>query len=210
LSVCGFTQGAKIVDVGCGPGATLKLLTDRGFDAQGVDPSPKYLAMAKAHGQTALGSLTALPQPDGWADGLFCECVLNLAENRSAALGEISRVLKPFGHFVLSDVFALNGPDGTDGTDVTDGPLANIPLVDGTCLGGAVTLPAALDELGQAGFQILFCQDYRAALNSLAAKLVWEYGPEGLKHLPTPKADCRPGAKAGKYTYALIVSQKNG
>ena len=35
--------GGRVLDVGCGVGATTRLLREAGFDAQGTDPSARFL-----------------------------------------------------------------------------------------------------------------------------------------------------------------------
>jgi 2-polyprenyl-3-methyl-5-hydroxy-6-metoxy-1,4-benzoquinol methylase len=79
LNFCAFPKGAKIIDAGCGPGATLKLLSDMGFEALGVDKSPKFIKEAQKNGTVLEGYLESLPLNDSSVDGLLCDCVLNLA-----------------------------------------------------------------------------------------------------------------------------------
>jgi arsenite methyltransferase len=45
-----------------------------------------------------------LPVPDGWADVVISNGVLNLAPDKAAALGEMQRVLKPGGRLQIADI----------------------------------------------------------------------------------------------------------
>src|SRR3954469_391301 len=58
------------VDAGCGEGRWTRELRGRGYDAVGVDRSEKLLAAAREsdpEGRYELGTLEALPLPDGAA-----------------------------------------------------------------------------------------------------------------------------------------------
>ena len=46
----------------------------------------------------------ALPVPDGWADVVISNGVLNLMPDKAAALREMARVLKPNGRLQIGDI----------------------------------------------------------------------------------------------------------
>jgi len=50
------------------------------------------------------GLAEALPIPDGWADVVISNGVLNLMPDKSAALKEMARVLKPTGRLQMADI----------------------------------------------------------------------------------------------------------
>jgi ubiquinone/menaquinone biosynthesis C-methylase UbiE len=50
------------------------------------------------------GYAEALPVPDGWADVVISNGVLNLMPDKAAALAEMARVLKPGGRLQLGDI----------------------------------------------------------------------------------------------------------
>ena len=50
------------------------------------------------------GFAEALPVPDGWADVVISNGVLNLFPNKAAGLKEMARVLKPGGRLQIADI----------------------------------------------------------------------------------------------------------
>ena len=100
LNLCGFGPGDRVADLGCGPGATLGLLTGRGLRALGLDASAEFLARARAEqpGTPLLRArVEALPLTDGGLDGLCCECVLSTLVDPGPVLAEMARTLRPGG-----------------------------------------------------------------------------------------------------------------
>src|SRR5579864_126567 len=76
----------------------------------GVDMTP---AMVEKAGTSAAeftnvefrqGFGEALPAPDGWADVVISNGVLNLMPDKPAALAEMNRVLKPGGRLQIGDI----------------------------------------------------------------------------------------------------------
>jgi ubiquinone/menaquinone biosynthesis C-methylase UbiE len=58
------------------------------------------------------GLAEALPVPDGWADVVISNGVLNLVPDKSAALREMARVLEPNGRLQIGDILVQKGvPD---------------------------------------------------------------------------------------------------
>jgi SAM-dependent methyltransferase len=94
---------ARLLDVGCGTGATAAALTEFGTVA-GVDFSPLALERCGRRGLTNLmqGQAEALPLRDGCVDVIVATDILEHIEDDHAALREFHRVLKPGGHAVLS------------------------------------------------------------------------------------------------------------
>ena len=50
------------------------------------------------------GYAEALPVPDGWADVVISNGVLNLTPDKAPALEEMSRVLRPGGRLQIEDI----------------------------------------------------------------------------------------------------------
>jgi arsenite methyltransferase len=61
-------------------------------------------ASAQQNVEFRAGYAEALPVPDGWADVIISNGVLNLAPDKAAALGEMHRALKPGGRLQIADI----------------------------------------------------------------------------------------------------------
>jgi len=101
-----LAPGARVLDVGCGPGhdtAELRLL---GLNAVGFDRSRGMLAQARQRGQLPLllGDMRQLPVPDGALDGLWCCAAFLHIPKRDglAVLREFRRSLRRAGTLYLS------------------------------------------------------------------------------------------------------------
>ena len=107
--------GERVVDVGCGAGFD-SLIAARMVGAAGqvigVDMTPAMLGKARRSAREAAfdnvefhqGFAEELPVPDGWADVVISNGVLNLTPDKSAALAEMARVLKPDGRLQIGDI----------------------------------------------------------------------------------------------------------
>ena len=107
--------GERVLDVGSGAGIdTLIAARMVGPDGYvvGVDMTPAMLAKARSAAAAAglpnvefrEGYAEDLPVPDGWADVVISNGVLNLMPDKSATLAEMARVLKPTGRLQIADI----------------------------------------------------------------------------------------------------------
>jgi len=117
IRLCNFPPKAKVLDAGCGAGATVGLLIEEGFDAVGFDKSYDLLSKAKQKGPAIHGDLRSMPFEDGSFDGAICECVLSQQKELSPALSELARVLKNGGILGVTDIFSLNRSYDSQGWD---------------------------------------------------------------------------------------------
>lgn len=97
-------EGLKILDAGCGPGATLPLLQKYG-NVIGVDLSPEALKYARKRGKVQKGDITKLDFKSGSFDLVVCMDVLyhTWVEDESKALREFFRVLKKGGLLLVRE-----------------------------------------------------------------------------------------------------------
>ena len=101
-------EGARVLDLGCGPGWETRTLHDRGFTAVGFDLSRAFLRHARsAHSAAApyvRGDMRRLPfASDSFAGVWACASLLHLSTpDLQLALSEVARVLTPEGAVVAS------------------------------------------------------------------------------------------------------------
>jgi SAM-dependent methyltransferase len=93
----------RLVDVGCGTGATAAALEPFGV-VTGVDMSPMALKCCRQRGLDRLlqGVAEALPLADASADVIVATDILEHLDNDLAALREFHRVLRPGGYAVIT------------------------------------------------------------------------------------------------------------
>lgn len=107
--------GERVVDVGCGAGIDTLIaarMVGPSGHVVGVDMTLAMLARARTSvAETGLGNVEiragfgeALPVVDGWADVVISNGVLNLMPDKSTALREMARVLKPAGRLQIGDI----------------------------------------------------------------------------------------------------------
>lgn len=102
--------GDSVVDVACGPGASaLQLVRETGCAVIGVDLAPPAAPADEPRVRFMRGDAEALPLADASVDGALCECALCTFPDKSAAAGELARVLRPGGRLALSDLTARTG-----------------------------------------------------------------------------------------------------
>jgi SAM-dependent methyltransferase len=92
----------KILDVGCGTGANLEMLSEFGA-AEGVDVSEEALSFCQARGleNVKLGAAEALPYDDNSFELVTGLDVVEHVDDDLAGLKEMRRVLRPGGCAVL-------------------------------------------------------------------------------------------------------------
>lgn len=101
----GLEPSSRVVDVGTGTGAGLRLLRELGFsDVQGVDMSEDAIrhCALKNLGQVQKGDACALPFADASCDLVCATDVIEHVIDDARALDEISRVLRPGAHALLT------------------------------------------------------------------------------------------------------------
>ncbi len=102
--ICRRVKGgpARILDVGCGTGANLLMLSKYG-DAEGVDVSEDALSFCRERGidKVRLGAGEALPYDDGTFDLVTAFDVVEHMDDDLAGLKEFRRVLRPDGRVLI-------------------------------------------------------------------------------------------------------------
>ncbi len=151
----------------------------------GLDMTPAMIDRARKNAKIrgynnvefVYGDIEEMPLPDNLADVVVSNCVMNLVPDKEKAFAETFRVLKPGGHFSISDI-VLNG-------DLPDGLQHDAELYAG-CVSGAIQQAEYLKIVENAGFVNLTIQKRReislpdAVLNQyLTADEIKAYKEEG-------------------------------
>lgn len=106
----GLTPGAKLMDLGCGPGLYCQRFAQAGLTVTGVDMSPDSIAYARAQANTTKQSIRYVHQ--SYLSDLPCDnqdAILMISKDfgvlppdqRRALLGSIYQSLKPGGSFAM-------------------------------------------------------------------------------------------------------------
>lgn len=168
--LCRLQKGTKVLDVGCGTGATVEYLKNsHGLNAFGLDLSSSLLHQGRQRdpGLTLIrGNAVELPIKDSTFQALFCECVLSLTPDPAAVLKEFYRVLIPGGFLLLTDLYQ-RVPQFYQKTD---------SKMIHCCLHGAVGKDQIQSITASAGFNIFLWEDHTPLLKVLAGQMVFAYG----------------------------------
>jgi ubiquinone/menaquinone biosynthesis C-methylase UbiE len=108
--------GATLLDIGCGTGRYLEQLGPRFGHSIGIDVSERMLAIAaqRAPGrQLVRAAATNLPLPSASADLVLSTRMLSHVSDPKSAIAEMTRVLRPGGVLILSDVAAEHDYENT-------------------------------------------------------------------------------------------------
>jgi|SRR5690348_7149604 len=158
---CGLpTQFAKIkkgdvvIDLGSGAGNDCFIArNETGEDGRviGIDFTPAMIEKARANAKKLgfanvefrLGDIEHIPVSANIADVIVSNCVLNLVPDKDKVFKEIFRVLKPGGHFSISDVVLIgNLPEA----------LRNEAEMYAGCIAGAIQKEVYLELINANGF----------------------------------------------------------
>jgi len=153
-------EGDTVIDLGSGAGndafVARRLAGEKG-KVIGVDFTEAMIEKAREHAKKLgynnvefrLGDIESLPVTSNKADVILSNCVLNLVPNKHKVFSEIYRVLKPGGHFSISDI-VLEGA-------LPDKLKAAAEMYAG-CVAGAIHKKEYLAIISEAGFSNILLQ----------------------------------------------------
>ncbi|WP_027126012.1 arsenite methyltransferase [Gelidibacter mesophilus] len=116
-------KGDTVIDLGSGAGNDCFVARhETGAEGKviGIDFTPIMVEKARTNAEKLgynnvefrEGDIDAMPISNDVADVIVSNCVLNLVPDKQKVIGEIYRVLKPGGHFSISDIVLVgNLPD---------------------------------------------------------------------------------------------------
>ena len=111
----GIKKGDTVLDLGSGAGNDVfvaRSIVGKTGKVTGLDFTDEMLTKANRNnvmmGYTNVefvkGDIENIPLPDNTYDVIISNCVLNLVPDKDRAFSEIRRLLKPGGHFCVSDI----------------------------------------------------------------------------------------------------------
>jgi len=153
-------KGDTVVDLGSGAGNdcfVARALTGEKGRVIGLDFTEKMVERASLNAnklgyknvEFKLGEIENMPIDDHTADVVVSNCVMNLVPSKEKAFQETYRILKPGGHFSISDI-VLKG-------DLPEG-LRNDAAMYAGCVSGAVDIQEYLSFIRKAGFKNVIVQ----------------------------------------------------
>lgn len=164
---CGLpTQFAKIkkgdvvIDLGSGAGNDVFIARNETGETGkviGIDFTPAMIERARQNNEVRgfnnvefrLEDIEHMPVTSNIADVIVSNCVLNLVPNKDAVIKEIYRVLKPGGHFSISDI-VLEG--------ILPKQIKEAAEMYAGCVSGAVQKQIYLELIEANGFKNIFVQ----------------------------------------------------
>ena len=150
-----ISEGDIVVDLGSGAGNdsfVARSLTGPHGKIIGIDFTPEMIEKARNNADK-LGfknihfieaDIEKTPLSQNTADVVISNCVLNLVPNKKTAFAEVFRILKPGGHFSISDV-VIKG--------ILPAKLQESAEMYAGCVAGAITMDEYLEQLKSAGFK---------------------------------------------------------
>ena len=177
-------EGDTVIDLGSGAGndafIARRFVGEKG-KVIGIDFTEAMIAKARANAEKLelnnvefrQGDIDDMPVTSNKADVIVSNCVLNLVPNKHKVISEIFRVLKPGGHFSISDI-VLEGALPAKWKEVAE-------LYAG-CVSGAIQKQVYLEIIEEAGFKNISLQKDKAIIipdnilaNYLSADEISEY-----------------------------------
>lgn len=152
--------GDTVIDLGSGAGNDCFIArsqTGASGKVIGIDFTEAMIAKARANAEKLgynnvefrQGDIEKMPVTANAADVIVSNCVLNLVPNKENVIHEIFRVLKPGGHFSISDI-VLEG--------ALPANLQQAAEMYAGCVSGAIQKATYLNHIKEAGFEAITIQ----------------------------------------------------
>lgn len=153
-------KGDTVIDLGSGAGNDCFIARQETGEAGkviGIDFTPAMIEKARTNAEKLnfnnvefrQGDIEKMPVTSNVADVVVSNCVLNLVPNKDGVIKEIFRVLKPGGHFSISDI-VLQG--------VLPAKIQEAAEMYAGCVSGAVQKQVYLEMIEYNGFKNITIQ----------------------------------------------------
>ena len=157
-------KGDVVVDLGSGAGNDCFIArheTGETGKVIGIDFTPAMVDKARANAEARgfnnvefrQGDIEQMPISANVADVIVSNCVLNLVPNKNGVFQEIYRVLKPGGHFSISDVVLIGA--------LPEGLRKDAEMYAG-CVAGAIQKQVYMELIDANGFENVTIQKEKA------------------------------------------------
>ena len=153
-------EGDVVVDLGSGAGNdafVARSITGEKGKVIGIDFTAKMIDKARLNARKLgfsnvvfrYGDIEEIPVDDNEVDVVVSNCVLNLVPNKAQAFAETFRILKPGGHFSVSDIVLIG--------ELPDSLRTSAEMYAG-CISGAIQKEDYLLLVKEAGFENILIQ----------------------------------------------------
>jgi SAM-dependent methyltransferase len=152
LAFSDVQPGQTVLDLGCGAGLDLLLAVERVGEKGkviGLDINDDMIALAKKRTsafnnvEVRKGEIESMPVESHSIDWVISNCVINLSPSKQQVFQEISRVLKPNGRILISDIVA----------DKLPWWVRRSGVLNAACGGGVISERKYLEGLKSAGLE---------------------------------------------------------
>ncbi len=158
--------GDTVIDLGSGAGNDCFVARhETGPEGKviGIDFTEAMISKARLNAEKLgynnvefrLGDIDQMPVNDNVADVIVSNCVLNLVPDKKAVINEIMRVLKPGGHFSISDIVLVG--------ELPEALRQDAEMYAG-CVAGAIQKDEYLGFIEAAGFRNIQVQKSKTIL----------------------------------------------
>lgn len=172
-------EGDTVIDLGSGAGndafIARSIVGERGR-VIGIDFTEKMIEKARINVEKLgfnnvefrYGDIENIPVTDNTAHVVVSNCVLNLVPDKSKAFSETFRVLKPGGHFSVSDIVLIG--------ELPEALLTSAEMYAG-CVSGAIQKEKYLDIIRGSGFTAITLQ--KEKLITIPSEIMDKYLSKG-------------------------------
>ena len=147
--------GDVVIDLGSGAGNDVFIArheTGETGKVIGIDFTPAMIERARTNAEVRgfnnvefrQGDIEHMPVTANTADVIVSNCVLNLVPNKDAVIKEIFRVLKPAGHFSISDIVLIGQLPAN---------ISNAAEMYAGCVAGAIQKQVYMEMIENNGFK---------------------------------------------------------
>lgn len=164
IEFAAIKKGDVVIDLGSGAGNDAFIARSQTGDTGkviGIDFTPAMIDKARTNAEKLgfhnvefrQGDIENMPVTANMADVIVSNCVLNLVPNKNAVIRDIHRVLKPGGHFSISDIVLVGELPKA---------LREAAEMYAGCVSGAIQKQEYLDLISASGFTNITLQKEKA------------------------------------------------